>query len=75
MKLEYNKEELQLISDGLEDTLIRLKSGQIKDELWSFTFLTTYYYQNQLLNNNLYILPMLPTIYETIKHNLWGSRA
>ena len=37
MKLEYNKEELQLISDGLEDTLIRLKSGQIKEDYETYT--------------------------------------
>ena len=37
MKLEYSKEELQLISDGLEDTLIRLKSGQIKEDYETYT--------------------------------------
>jgi len=36
--MKYNKKELQLIHDGLEDTLIRLKEEQIKEDYESYTF-------------------------------------
>ena len=35
--MKLNKEELQLISDGLEDTLIRLKEKQIEEDFETYT--------------------------------------
>ena len=35
--MKFNKEELQLLSDGLDDTLIRLKEGQIEEDYETYT--------------------------------------